>query len=149
MITITGMDDFPTALCSLPFPLLDGRSVIACVHQPTPGTNETAYAACYYVAKDGKATLIGKSDQGKAIAVALEINGTKLTMRVTEPPAGGGGAAAQIDCYDYTLSAAIAAPDYTVRDTVKGLAHSLTVSTDAEIAALETLMAALAPLLPG
>jgi hypothetical protein len=37
MITLTGLDDFPTALAVLA--LADGRTALACVHMPTPGTS--------------------------------------------------------------------------------------------------------------
>lgn len=104
MITLIGLDDFPTAIDVLATPLADGRTAIACTHFPTPGTSEIAYSAVYLVASNGVATKVGRSEPfGKDVACALSINGTTLRLWVTEPPPGGSGAQTQVHFYDFPI----------------------------------------------
>ena len=109
MITITGLDDFPTAIDALPIPLADGRDAIAVTHFPTAGTSEIAYSAAYLVTPAGVASKVGQSEPyGKDIACALSIRGTVLTLWVTEPPPGGSGAASKVDRYDIQIGVGLA-----------------------------------------
>lgn len=104
MPTITGLDDFPTDIATLPMPLADGRSAIACVHQPTPGSGETAYSAAYLLNSLNQAAKVGQSEPfGKDIGCSLELRGTVLRLYVTEPPPGGGGAASLPNFYDIQI----------------------------------------------
>jgi hypothetical protein len=122
MITLTGLDDFPTALAVLA--LADGRTALACVHMPTPGTSEVAYSAVYLVDGTGRAVKIGQSEPyGKDIGCALEVVGKTLRLYVTEPPPGGSGAASRIDRYDVAIpvgaASASSAADVTLRAALK------------------------------
>lgn len=101
MITITGLDDFPTQLAVRP--LADGRTALACTHMPTPGTSEVAYSAAYLVS-GGVAVKVGQSEPyGKDIACALLVRNLVLELYVTEPPPGGSGAASRVDRYDFYI----------------------------------------------
>lgn len=104
MITITGLDDFPAQLQVFPFPLTDGRSILACVHQTTPGTDEVAYSAVYLVDSPGRAVKLGQSEPfGKDIDCSLLVRALTLELWVTEPPPGGGGADSAVHVYSFTL----------------------------------------------
>lgn len=127
MITITGLDDFPTALSILP--LADGRRALACVHFPTPGTNEIAYSKAYLVDAGWHATAVGQSEPyGKDIGCALLIEGTTLYLIVTEPPPGGGGAASKVDVYAFPIGVGVAGAgsvDLTARAQIATLRAAL------------------------
>jgi len=106
MITITGLDDFPTAGDAVE--LADGRTALALTHFPTPGTSEIAYSAAYVVtmtsATTANAVKIGQSEPfGKDIACWLTMKGTVLRLWATEPPPGGGGAQARLDLYEWNI----------------------------------------------
>lgn len=102
MITITGLDDFPTALSGAP--LADGWTALGVVHMPTPGTSEIAYTAAYLVDSAGRATKLGQSEPyGKDIAVSVVIRGLVFELWVTEPPPYGSGAASQMHRYDFPI----------------------------------------------
>ena len=103
MLTITGLDDFPSQLAVLP--LADGRTALAATHLPTPGTGEIAVTKVYLVGPNGAATLLGASEPlGKDVACALEIVGTTLRLYVAEAAPGGGGFTAQVHRYDFAIS---------------------------------------------
>lgn len=112
MVTITGLDDFPAALSVFPLPLADGRTALACVHMPTPGTAEVAYSAAYVVDSLGRAAKIGESERyGKDIACAVKIvntgYGAIFELYVTEPPPFGGGAASALHRYDFAIAVGV------------------------------------------
>lgn len=102
MITLTGLDDFPTAGDAIE--LADGRTALCCTHLPTPGTSEIAYSALYLVNAAGSAVKVGQSEPyGKDIACWLTIVGTIARLWVTEPPPYGSGAASKVDRYDFPI----------------------------------------------
>ena len=105
MITITGLDDFPTAIAALPLLLDDGRMAIAVTHGATPGTNEIAYSAAYLVnITTGAAQRVGASEPyGKDIAASLVIHGSILYLVVSEAIPGGGGASSQVNIYPINI----------------------------------------------
>lgn len=122
MQTITGLDDFPTALAVLP--LADGRSALACTHATTPGTSEVAYSAAYLVTPGGAATRVVQSEPaGKDIACAIEIQGTTLWLYVTEATPGGGGATARADRYSAEIGVGQAggAAGFDARPLIKSI----------------------------
>ena len=126
MITITGMDDFPTNIAVFPFLLADGRMAIAATHERTPGTMETAYSAAYLVDSAGHAQLVGTSERaGKDIAPAILIFGTTLRLIVSEALPGGGGATARVDYYDFPIPVGLApvatAIDHVLRAALAAL----------------------------
>jgi hypothetical protein len=103
LITVTGLDDFPTAGDAIE--LADGRAALVCTHLPTPGTSEIAYSAAYVVTQTSPTTAsaakVGQSEPlGKDIACWITMRGTKLRMWVTEPPPGGSGSASHLDIYE-------------------------------------------------
>lgn len=106
MITITGLDDFPTAGDAVE--LADGRTALALTHFPTPGSSEIAYSAAYVVTFTSPTTataakVIQSEPFGKDIASWVTMRGTKLRLWATEPPPGGGGAASRLDIYEVDI----------------------------------------------
>lgn len=116
MVTITGLDDFPSAVAALE--LADGRTALACVHLPTPGTSEIAIAKAYLVDSAGRATLVGASEPlGKDVACALTIVGTTLRLWVTEAAPGQGGATSRCDRYEWNVGVGAAGSVGSAADT--------------------------------
>lgn len=101
MITITGIDDFPTAGDAVE--LADGRTALCLTHFPTPGTSEVAYSAAYVVTGSQAVKVIQSEPFGKDIASWITMKGNILRLWATEPPPGGGGAAARLDVYEVNI----------------------------------------------
>lgn len=143
MLTITGLDDFPTAL-SQPIALADGRDAIACVHQRTPETDEIAYSAAYLVTQAGTAEKVGESEPyGKDIAVAIQVKGRTLIMWVTEPPPAGGGADAQLHRYEFAIDVGVPDPvDLPARRQANAATRMAKLALD-QVALLDTRLDAL------
>lgn len=125
MITITGMDDFPTAL-STPILLADGRTALACVHATTPGTSEIAYSAAYIISAANVATKVLTSERlGKDISCALDLVGTTLRLWVTEATPGGSGATALPHRYELDIAIGASGTKWSVVALCRALIAAL------------------------
>jgi hypothetical protein len=120
MIQITGLDDFVTSIVVLPCNDAAGHRALGVVHGGTPGTAEIAHATAYLADASWHATPIGSSEPyGKDMGVALEIQGTTLTMIVAEATPGGSGTTGRADVYEFPNSVPLGASGGTVDNLVR------------------------------